>query len=450
MGIKDFHKCIKEKYPKSLSNKFLDSYNHILVDINFALHYCSYGAKNEEEIYSRLYNFFDIILQDLTPTKTLTVASDGVAPLAKLILQRKRRSTISKSTSDSKEFSTLIFTPGTEFMMNLNIKMENYFNYVKNAYCIDVNFIKNVNDEAELKLKKAITDIMEHNYNDSFIFVTNDADVIVMLCALKNTSNTFIYTKSGKGNDILSIGKLLDEHTNDVGMTYNYGNDFTLIGTMLGNDYIPKINYIDFTKIWAAYKCFSKKYKYGLIDDKSNINKKFLSNIMSHILINMKKGMIKKIKPFHNNKEIYADYFDGLLWCFDMYKTGICSRYNYMYQNELSPNPLGIICAIQLYPDYLILDKSISEPTDISLYAILVLPKSSKKLINNKYHKFIESSTILYEQEDCKKCNTINQKKTDDNIKEITKELSLHKKVHKNINFDDIVKISKKFNKLYH
>ena len=468
MGIKDFHKCIKQRYPKAFSTKLLESYDHLLVDINFALHYCSYGANSEEDIYNRLYVFFDYLLQDITPTKSITVASDGVAPLAKLVLQRKRRLNISKIAGITKDFSTLIFTPGTEFMINLESKLKNYFKYVENSYCIKINYMDSVNDEAELKLKQKIQEIQEINYNDSFIFVTNDADVIAMLATLKNTSNVYVYNRSSKENEIISMGKLLDEHTKDVGMTMTYGNDFCLISTMLGNDYIPKINCIDYNKIWLAYKKLSNIYKTGLIDDNCIININFFSDLMKQILINLKKGFIKKIKIDEIDPEIYKDYFDGLTWCYNMYKTGKCTRYNYMYENDFSPNPLGIICALQINKQFINLDKSINEPTNVVLYGILALPKSSKKLIQNKYHKFIEQSNKLYEQEDCKKCTCIYDKIykfheliakeqiSNDNIEEykikirdLSKQLSIHKKNHKDLNFNDIKNITNAFNLFY-
>jgi len=393
MGIKDFHKNIKSNYPKSFSNKFLEFYDHILIDINFALHYCSYGAKNEEELFKRLYSFFDYILNDLTPTKSLTVASDGVAPLAKLILQRKRRLNITK-TEITKDFSSIMFTTGSEFMINLEEKLSEYFKFVEKSYCIKVNYMDAKIDEAELKLKKKIMDIMEENIHDSFIFVTNDADVIIMLATLKNISNVYVYCKSGKENEILSMGKLLDEHTTKVGITLNYGNDFALINTMLGNDYLPKINLLDFNKIWTAYTDICKYYKDGIITNECKINKKFLNKLMTYIIISLKKGFIKKIKIDQIDNTIYENYFDGLTWCFNMYNTGICNRYDYMYVNKLNPNPFGIICNIK-NKNILKLNNTIFDPIDSILYTILVLPQSGKKLIHKKYYDFIDNINKL-------------------------------------------------------
>lgn len=474
MGIKEFHKTIKHKYDKSFQKKWLLNYDHVYIDINYALHYCSYGAKSEEDVFIRLYIFFDNMLQDLIPTKSLIVCSDGVAPLAKLILQRQRRLNVSKSFTDitdtntsetsisnntvknNTKFNTLVFTAGTEFMKNLQKKLENYFKYVEYAYQIKIDYLEHKFDEAELKLKGKLMENMKENINDSHIVVTNDSDVIVMLTTLQNVQNTFVLYRNNHQNETLSIGKLLDLHTNMVGTSLCYNLDFSLISIMMGNDYIPKIGLADFEKIWESYKEVLKTNPNGLVNKNLEINPIFITKLLYGIIKRSKNLFLNKINYRSLFNKMYGNYLDGLTWCLHTYYEGKCIRYNYMYEDQNAPHPLALIINIKQNPDLLKINKNTCKPIKPSLYSILVLPSFAQNLISKKYNKFIEDNNILYTEEKCKKCsdfykeikilnsefvknenkeNLVNIKK---NINNISKLMLEHKKNHDKLSLKDI------------
>ena len=50
MGILHFHKWMKENYPKAFQKKWLATYDHVYIDLNYALHNCSYKAKSIDEV----------------------------------------------------------------------------------------------------------------------------------------------------------------------------------------------------------------------------------------------------------------------------------------------------------------------------------------------------------------------------------------------------------------
>lgn len=475
MGIKDFHKSIKEYYPKAFKRNWLYVYDHIYIDINFALHNCSYGAKSEDEIFARLLKFFENIFKETIPVKSITVGADGVAPLAKLLLQRKRRLTISKndaSKSDTKDnhVSSLIFTPGTIFMIELRAKLEKFLKYIGNIYQVKINYLQDEIDEAELKIKYKLMENMNDYPNDTHIVVTNDADVVVMLTTLKNYQNAFIYCKN-KDRDTISIGKLIDLHTDRVGCTLNPGLDFTLLSIMLGNDYLPKVGLINFDKLWDSYKCLTNFYPDGIINEKLIINKSFFLGLLFNLIHKTKKNLINKIKKEDCNVSLHDNYLDGLMWCIHTYFEGTCFRYNYMYEYQNVPNLIGLLLNLIKNKKELKINMELYDPIDYKLYAILVLPKSAKKLIDKKYHKFIDTSDVLYDQEECEKCNDMcekirkmNKKIIDhknnnsdsdsetesnylnDELKKMSKILSLHKSLHTELAYDDIEKIISEFN----
>lgn len=412
MGITNFHKMIKQKYPSSFKKRWLRSYQHVYVDINYALHYCSYGSKSEEDVLTRLHNFFDNVLGELIPTKTLNVCTDGVAPLAKLILQRKRRLGTSRSLDSEEEFSSLIFTPGTSFMTKLENVLKKYFDYVEKMYNIKVNYLDHKIDEAELKLKHKVMKNNDSFPNETHIVVTNDADMIVMLSTLdkKSLHNIFVFNRSNHENDVISIGKLLELHIREVGTTLNYNLDFALISLLMGNDYIPKVGLADFEKLWSSYKSLSFTNPNGLVNDNLEIDYTFFSRLMYGIITLSKNQFTGKLTRFNTISKLYNNYFDGLTWCLDTYYTGKCTRYDYMYSFTEGPHPLGLMLNIEFNKNILKHNKSLCDPINPNLYAILVLPNFGKNLIDKKYHEFMEKSDVLYSEEKCKQCKDFHSK----------------------------------------
>jgi hypothetical protein len=92
-----------------------------------------------------------------------------------------------------------------------------------------------------------------------------------------------------------------------------------------------------------------------------------------------------------------------------------------MYTDSaIKPHPFGIVLNIHNNSSLLHIDKKIYEPIDPILYAILILPKSSINLIDEKYHDLIDCHKILHEEECCSKC-----KKYETKIKNIKKNIKL-------------------------
>jgi hypothetical protein len=463
MGILNFHKWMHQHYPSAFQKKWLESYDHVYIDINFALHHCSYGAKTMDDIYKRLYAFIDSVLYTTNPKVSITIAADGSAPLAKLLLQRKRRLTKSRSDTETK-VSSIIFTPGTEFMNTLEEKISNYVVFIKHVHNINVIFEINNHDEAELKLKRAIMSNNKKWPDDSHVIVTNDADVTIMLMTLIDVSRVYVFEKGFQNSEIISIGKLLLEHIKNVGCSMHPNLDFSALTIMMGNDYLPKINYFTFDKLWDTYKYILTFDKIGFfLDDNLTINPNFFNKLLLGIIKQTNHHYIKKVNLDNLGSQLYNNYMDGFTWCLSTYVTGICTRYNYMYGFQDAPHPFGLLYNIKKDPHIMITSMETSSHVNKTLYSILVLPYKCRKLIDAKYKKFLKKTTILYEEEQCKLCSeyhekmgVLNKKVQDkkENTIEIKNELTKaqsrmmhHKKTHGDLTLDDIEQIIKKFTK---
>jgi len=446
MGIKDYHKWIRDVYSCSISDFWMDSYEHLYIDINFALHYTCYGTNSTGEIMDRLFYFIDNLIKKFNPTVSVTLADDGAAPMAKLLLQRKRRSTIFDNYNVA-----FAFTPGTTFMDDLKTSLIDHMKILQHEYKFKVNYMLGCDGEGELKIKRKLTETINIYPNDTHIVVSSDADMIVMCGTLPRSSyyRVFIYSNI-KSHEIISFGKLIYAHVQAVGMSKNFGYDFTFLSILLGNDYLPKILYVDVYKIWESYKITCKDDKCGIINDTcTGINKQFLISVLNNLMGKINTKSLKKIKfdTIKTNKYMYENYVDGVLWCFDMYNSGYCSQNNYMFEFEDSPHLIGVILFI-IYNDKFVFDTSIQSCVPKLLYPILVLPKSGISLIHNKYHKFAHTYSWIT----CDICTNLTNMLSscnDNTNEEYTKTLS-HFKHHSNTHIemtkDDILEIIDKFN----
>lgn len=396
MGIDGFHKWIEKSYPDAYTNINSDKiYHHMYIDLNYLLHLCHYNSNDEIHLINKMSMIILDMCAKIQPVISLNLFCDGTAPFAKMVLQRERRCKNIKINDDIFKTS-LNFTPGTQFIKEMPKKLEKSINIIKTQFNITVNIDSIEPGEAEIKIKNKLISHYKENNNHTHLLVTNDADVVLILSSdeIYKKANILLYDK------ILSIDKMLEEHFNKYSLKNKINNlDFVFLSLFLGNDYIPKILEISPAKIWNAYKLNIDNYDYLIKKDKTfDINKQFLIDILNDCI-----GMIGKIKIKKNyykfKKEIYQNYFEGILWTIDMYKEGLCCNYNYICNYQKPINILDFILYIDDLDNinnYII--KNII-PIPSILCGILLLPKDAQELIDNKYIKFMDQIKEIYESE---------------------------------------------------
>lgn len=461
MGIHNFHKWLKDNHPKCyISTETPYFADYIYIDINFALHSCIYGAKTYDMLMKKLIGFIDNILNCIVPKKKLILATDGPAPYAKLLLQRKRRLQMARKINNEiindKNVTPLWFTPGTEFMLTIGDKIKEYINKLKNKYNIQIDTLFEGIDEAEVKIMKNLL-ANNNNKNESHVIVSNDADVIVMASSTPKYNNIYVGLKLNRTTEIFNINEFVKQlNTSTKNTCANSNIDFAMLSLMMGNDYLPKILCVNFEKLWECYKKTLNKCKTSLVEN-NNINHKFMQELMVQISLTLNNGWIRKFKISDFDIKMYKDYLEGLVWCTDIYRTGECKKYNYMYQHT-PPHPFGIYYYLKFHNKGEIKYLPCKSQISPELYAIMLLPKKAKCLINAKYHKIMDTKLkFLYEEEECKTCIELHNEisklnksysimkiiddNTDDIKKSITKisvKFSKHKKKHSELTIKDI------------
>ena len=125
------HPAIIKKYNKQLlpvDNLYLDC-NSIIYDAYSKMKFDNLTETVALSIIKTVIAKIEYYIQTISPSKTVIIAFDGVAPVAKLEQQRSRRyksgyqNNISKSIFKNEKadpWNTVAITPGTKFMTELN------------------------------------------------------------------------------------------------------------------------------------------------------------------------------------------------------------------------------------------------------------------------------------------------------------------------------------------
>jgi len=327
--------------------------------------------KLEKLMIDRIIKYITYIIDFVKPSQLVYIAVDGVAPVAKINQQRKRRY---KSVLDqeyikklnqkynkqkNESWSNIVITPGTDFMIRLNeeinkfIKIEKYkhLQIIYSSYLEPgegehkiIRYIKEMSDANLISDKKThviygldadLIFLAMSAYSDkNNIYLLREYDHIKSvnkpiteeinerLCylSIKNvidTYNEYIINKLKENEDILDIN--FDEK-------YNFSHDFIIICFLLGNDFIPNIPSINIRNygieyITDAYCNMFQFYKTYIYKD-NKINLELLKMIFD-FLKNYEHEYFSEVLPKYIQKIKHKKYMGS-----DPYEEEIFNRDN--------------------------------------------------------------------------------------------------------------------------
>ena len=208
-------------FKKQINNLYFDS-NSIVYDClrsidNLYMNGYNSDEEFEEELIKLVCQQLELYINEIQPDKTVYIAFDGVAPVAKLEQQRTRRH---KSILEQKIMSTIekrnpswnktAITPGTNFMKKLNSYIKQHFKTPK-KFGVENIIVSgsDVRGEGEHKIFGYIRDNqIKHNDEVSIIYGL-DADLI-MLCLnhLRISKQIYLYRETPEF--VKSINKDID------------------------------------------------------------------------------------------------------------------------------------------------------------------------------------------------------------------------------------------------
>jgi len=285
MGVPRLAGWLFSTFPNAVkhfqSGEFIFHIDNLYIDAASLLHACNqqvhnYGQKKRHlDPYKNLTPlakqnlafklFFESIVQlaeIVVPSKTLYIAIDGFAPIAKQAEQRKRRFVAASTrggTADGTVFDSNSMTPGTVFMLELNKYMHymirNKINSTPSWRNLNVIFSSfRVPGEAEHKLMDYIRALPRYvSENESHCVFGPDGDLI-MLTLSAHLPKMYLFREDQYSigfYHLIDMGMVRENLPSSLGQaslvmdgtrTLNeVTDDFILAGFFVGNDFLPKI-----------------------------------------------------------------------------------------------------------------------------------------------------------------------------------------------------------------
>ena len=345
MGIPYYFYSLTQKYNNIISNNKPTGLDLYCIDFNGIIHNvaqdiikkysnhtndaCNSNDIIENEIIEGVWTRIKYYINNYKATKYI-ICADGVAPLAKMFQQRKRRYlNIYKNILDNVNivWDTNAITPGTLFMEKLNTYIRRNINDDRNKEKV----IYSGSDECGEGEHKIFKMIKDAPIDDKIIIHGLDADLII-LSLMSHKENIFLMREvkelhtNNTVYNYLNIKELrkaiLCELKTNWGINFEYEeNDlietYCTACTILGNDFIPhlltielKNNGID-TLLSATKRSIKTN---GLLVNNGVINHnclidifKDLANTEDEDIHHICERYIKKRQP--DNKSTPSDYY---------------------------------------------------------------------------------------------------------------------------------------------
>ena len=273
MGIPAYFSYIIKNYPNILqkfqrkrviNNLFLDS-NSIIYDTMRTIEYTNNDNEFEQKLINAVCKKIETYIQQISPTRVVYIAFDGVAPVAKLNQQKNRRYKSwfmgQYETVNTPQWNSTAITPGTEFMNKLNLQARYHF---RKPSSFKVNNIvvsgSDAPGEGEHKIFEYIRENKAELKDTRSVIYGLDADLIMLtMNHLQYCENMYLFRETPEF--IKSIDNTLDPNhlyvidipefknnlvcylNNDVtpetDMEKNRVFDYIFLCFLLGNDFLP-------------------------------------------------------------------------------------------------------------------------------------------------------------------------------------------------------------------
>jgi len=468
MGIPYYFYSLTQKYCNIISSDISNNTDIYCIDFNGLIHPIAhdiikkYDIENiEEKIIEKLWDKICYYIETFKP-KQIIICTDGVAPLAKMIQQRKRRYlSVYRNKLDKidTKWDTNAITPGTEFMTKLNTYIKNKIRY--NSTDIIINY--SGSDEVGEGEHKIFQKIATENCDSKIIINGLDADLII-LSLLSGKKNIYLMREMDSNNttflNILELrNAVVTELINIWGLDSNlyddnFNNDsinliesYCVACSIMGNDFIPHLLTLNLKNSGLDKLINACKYAIsnnGMLVVNGEINYNTLCDIFTELSknedieifkecenyikknINGKnelasdlyalKNKDKLVNTIYNNPikwrtEYYKgifntnitldssiistsvlSYIKGIYWTYDYYKRRDIDHfwfYPYNYPpsiKDISNNALALNKSL-LFTD------SKGHFVNSNIQLLIVLPKESNHLLNDKNKKYMDDIT---------------------------------------------------------
>jgi 5'-3' exoribonuclease 1 len=289
----------REQYGK-LDNFMLDS-NSIIYDAYYEIirENASINVELLEKVLiKRVIEKIEALIEYIKPEKRVMITFDGVAPMAKMQQQKKRRNKtrFMAQFEPPKQWDTTQITPGTPFMKKFSKAIYAHFDkYIKRHLNGESNieYIVSCSDErgeGEHKIMRRMRqgDMLE----DSVVIYGKDSDLIMLsICNHTHAKEVYVCREKDKREkdkdkddemlfvDIETLVKAIKKETKAD------PDDYMLICIFFGNDFMPPFAALNLRT--NGYQILMDSYKKVVGDKKlmenNNINWKLLEKLFQEM-----------------------------------------------------------------------------------------------------------------------------------------------------------------------
>lgn len=381
MGVPGFFAWLMKRYKREhFLIKTLDKRpSRLYIDANCLFHpqchqiiekYSHETDKNklEDLMIEQIIKYLNYIEHTVNPTDLLYIAVDGVAPVAKIGQQRKRRF---KSVNDTKVYNSIkkkynvpintiwnntSISPGTEFMEKLHQKILKHYKNRQSGKIIYSSY--HTAGEGEHKILQHIKN--NKNIDKNIVIYGLDADLIFLSMA-SSVNNIFLLRESSQVNNsetdeliYLSIDIIVRSFNVELSKINNskyidFINDFIFLCYFLGNDFIPQLPSLDIKRegldnlIESYLKIFNRINKKIIMFDGNDviINNMFIKLLLED-LSNKEEKYFNEVIPYYENK--YKKQMPPNL--------SLCDQEIYRYDNLIGVKQEKITDKFQYYERY--------------------------------------------------------------------------------------------------
>lgn len=471
MGVKHFYHWYKNNFSSCIEKK-PDQVDMLAIDLNGLFHTCAqriykYGnlsnhllyhskitllPKTNLTLYRDICEKIEYLRNSVKPSKKIILCVDGVAGLGKMNQQRQRRFKTGATIKDN-FFDPNSFTPGTKLMDHLTKYIDWYIRTMITLnpewQSLDIIFSnEKVPGEGEHKIMHFLKKYA--NPNEIVCIYGLDAD-LMMLGVLLPHDHVMIAREPEHGFiEYVNISKFREELFKMMKWNPDYINlnepvfdkeiainDFILLSSLVGNDFLPTIptitiidgaidiildiyketckNYghltmhidnsimINLESMAQFMKEFSK-YEKDMLEKKYNTQQSFFPDplVLKHMklenefhVIDFDKYKLDYYNAKFNNaniNDIILEYIHGMIWVLNYYKFGI-PDWTWFYTHLYGPFIIDFYDVLKHHYKPPLFN--LQTPIPPFLQLLMVLPENSKDLVPEPFQHLMNSKSTL-------------------------------------------------------
>ncbi|KAI8924206.1 hypothetical protein BC831DRAFT_466578 [Entophlyctis helioformis] len=367
--------------------------DHLFVDLSFVIHRTMRSSSEaEDRLTAAVLGRIDRLLasQDLRPLRSLSMAIDGPAALAKLALQQKRRQKLLASPGTSQMLNTpgrvhrLSLTPGSAYYRRLEDTLEQCFGMqsrdAQAGHEYREYWLSRSSEagEGESKMLKRLLALQRDETDAAgnaghamvtegrrpalprFTIVSGDADAAIQLLTAAPMADCVQCT--GLDSVVFSLDKMRQEVQRhlpgaDVGRVMQ---DVALLTLMSGNDNLPSLPHRPLASLFAAYLALHQaQAPEGVLSPQAMQRLPGMGGRRGYLVHLTRQGMtVNLLAVSHLLHDRRSDrsacqrttnlasidqsnamgqvqaYFEAVRWNMGMYFSGECLDYEYVYQPQ--------------------------------------------------------------------------------------------------------------------